>query len=211
MRVDGSGKCPGYTLGASGALCLQGACGAGPWTLGPFTQCCRNSFPSCPCPVRSYFPEEPTARSLLCCQITPPLPLRLLRGLLVSVPHLFFLPQPPSSDDLPEPGPSGSSCWLLPTGKRGLGGQKGLGPERPQLLASPLSPPTLVLTPGLLLPFSPLPLAGPLSSRDHSRVTLPARGKGGSFTSASSHVHPAAPFSRIPRTSPWKPVCFQRR
>ncbi|XP_060267953.1 sodium-dependent multivitamin transporter isoform X1 [Ovis aries] len=117
-------------------------------------------------------------------------------------PPLFFLPQPPSSDDLPEPGLSGSSCQLLPTGKRGLGGQKGLGPERPQLLACPLPPPTLVLTPGLLLPFSPLPLAGPLSSRNHSRVTLPARGKGGSFTSASSHVHPAAPFARIPRTSP---------
>ena len=70
-------------------------------------------------------------------------------------PHLFFLPQPPYSDDLPEPGRSGSRCRLLPTGKWGLGGQKGLGPERPQLLACPLPPPTLMLTPGLLLPFSP--------------------------------------------------------
>uniref|UniRef100_A0A8C6D278 Solute carrier family 5 member 6 n=1 Tax=Moschus moschiferus TaxID=68415 RepID=A0A8C6D278_MOSMO len=111
-------------------------------------------------------------------------------------PLLFFLPQPPFSDDLPEPGRSGSSCRLLPTGKRGLGGQKGLGPERPQLLACPL-PPTLVLTPGLLLPFSPVPLAGPLSSRDHSRVTLPARGKGGSFTTPSSHIHPT-PCLRSP-------------
>lgn len=70
-------------------------------------------------------------------------------------PPLFFLPQPPFSDDLPEPGRSGSRCRLLPTGKRGLGGQKGLGPERPQLLACPLPPPTLILTPGLLLPFTP--------------------------------------------------------
>uniref|UniRef100_A0A4W2IL57 Sodium-dependent multivitamin transporter n=1 Tax=Bos indicus x Bos taurus TaxID=30522 RepID=A0A4W2IL57_BOBOX len=123
-------------------------------------------------------------------------------------PPIFFLPQPPFSDDLPEPGPSGSRCRLLPTGKRGLGGQKGLGPERPQLLACPLPPPTLVLTPGLLLP--PLPLAGPLSSQDHSGVTLPARGKGGSFTSpfVSRSPHPLPTF---PRTSPWKPVCFQRR
>ena len=106
-------------------------------------------------------------------------------------PPLFFLPQPPFSDDLPEPGRSGSRCRLLPAGKWGLGGQKGLGPKRPQLLACPLPPPTLMPTSeACSSPSPPLPLAGPLSSRDHSRVTLPARGKGGSFTSPSSHVHP---------------------
>ena len=79
-------------------------------------------------------------------------------------PPIFFLPQPPFSDDLPEPGPSGSRCRLLPTGKRGLGGQKGLGPERPQLLACPLPPPTLVLTPGLLLPLGMSHPAPPLKT-----------------------------------------------
>ena len=44
-------------------LDLQGECGAGPWTLGPSTQCCQGSVPSsCLCPVRSDFTADATAR-----------------------------------------------------------------------------------------------------------------------------------------------------
>lgn len=207
--MDGSGKCPGYTLESQEHFVFRGH--AGP-DRGPSDH--LPSVAETPCPPAPVLSEaaslqsrQPGSSSVVRSPL-PSLSDYCRTFWFPSPPRIFFLPQPPFSDDLPEPGPSGSRCRLLPTGKRGLGGQKGLGPERPQLLACPLPPPTLVLTPGLLLP--PLPLAGPLSSQDHSGVTLPARGKGGSFTSpfVSRSPHPLPTF---PRTSPWKPVCFQRR
>lgn len=100
---------------------------------------------------------------------------------------LFFLPQPPSSDDLPEPGPSGSSCQLLPTGEAGLRGQKGSWPREATAagLSSPL--PWCSPRPCLSLPTAP---RGPLSSRGSQRGHPSCKRKGGSFTSASSPSSP---------------------
>lgn len=57
-------------------------------------------------------------------------------------------PSPPFSDDRPGLDCPAAAAWPLPTGERGLGGQKGLGPERLQLLAFRLRPPSPVLIPG---------------------------------------------------------------
>lgn len=61
VRVDGSGKCPGYTLEPQEHFVFRRHAGR-TVDLGPFTQCCRNSFPPAPVLSEATSPEEPAAR-----------------------------------------------------------------------------------------------------------------------------------------------------
>lgn len=93
-------------------------------------------------------------------------------------------------------GPA-AGAGSFPQGSGGLVGRRVLAPRGhscwPVLsLLPPSYSPQACSSPSPLLP-----LPGPLSSRDHSRVTLPARGKGGSFTSPSSQFTP--PFAHVPQ------------
>ena len=137
---------------------------------------------------RPSLPSQVTAGPLGSCAslfFLLPVPLSLVIGLSWTVPQQLPGPFPQGSGGLVGrrvSAPRGHSCWPLVS-----------------LLPAPCS------SPGLLL-------VGLLSSQDQSRVTYPARERGGSFTSPLPHVHPTHSLCSVfPRISLWKPLCFQRR
>ena len=180
--------CPGYTLESQEHIVFRGDVG-----LDSEPSDHLPSVAKTPCPpahvlseVTSLQSPQPGSSSV----VRSPLPLRLLPGLLVSVPHFSFSSSPHSlMICLSLNGPA-AGAGSFPQGSRVLVGRRVLAPRGHSCW------PVLSLLPpscspqACSSPSPPLPLAGPLSSQDHSRVTLPARGKGGSFTSLSSHVHP---------------------
>ena len=190
MRLDGSGKCPGYTLESQEHFVFRGH--AGP-DCGPSDH--LPSVAETPCPPAPVLSEatslqsrQPGSSSI----VRSPLPSLsdYCRTFWFPSPAFSFSPSPHSLMICLSLGHPTAGAGSFPQGSGGLVGRRVLAPRGHSCW------PVLSLLPpscspqACSSPSPPLPLAGPLSSQDHSRVTLPARGKGGSFTSLSSHVHP---------------------
>ena len=197
--------CPGYTLESQEHIVFRGDVG-----LDSEPSDHLPSVAKTPCPpahvlseVTSLQSPQPGSFSV----VRSPLPLRLLPGLLVSVPHFSFSPSPHSlMICLSLNGPA-AGAGSFPQGSRVLVGRRVLAPRghscwpvlsllppscSPQACSSPRCP--------SLVPFLAGITAGSPFLQEEKEVPSPP------FVSRSPH-----PLPTFPRTSPWKPIYFQRR